>query len=161
MHAVRTERGVFHFALPRLLIKLAGGSSARGSRSALEAQLASFSFFAITSLFAFRSIQSQWPRCHPAALLVLPVFATWIFWLLAFYMNSLFIQLARSLGLFRGLPTVRAQSVFIGAETTALAIALLMSGGWLAIAGAIWLIGVALNLASAVVLALLDGNSAN
>lgn len=160
MHAAKGPGPVFYFALPRLIARLTGRNGARGDKSSLEANIASLCFFAVTYLFAYLSIRSQRPLWAAAALIILPVFATWIFWLIAFYVNSLLIRMGRSVGLSGAIPTYRAQSVLIGTETTAFACALLLHGGWMAVIGVIWLIGVALNLASAVVLALIDGTSA-
>jgi hypothetical protein len=64
------------------------------------------------------------------------------------------IQLLRLGGLFRTVAARHAQSILWGVVTTAMACELLKDSPWVREIGAIWLVAVAMNLASAVVLVL-------
>lgn len=154
----QSNRARFYFALPRLVAKLNGENSDRAVTNGHEANIASVSIFAITYLFGCLGIASGASRGRVIGSLFLLIFVTWIFWLVAFYLNAVAIRLCRHIGIFRRVEVVRAQSILIVGETTVFAIALALRGDWFAIAASIWLTAVALNLSSAVVLRLLDGS---
>jgi hypothetical protein len=94
-------------------------------------------------------------------LLVTLAFWVWIFWLLLLYINSVIIQVLHMSGLFRKIPIRRLQSVLWGILTTAMACVLLKSSPLVRELGTIWLLAVAMNLASAVVLAFKDAARAS
>ena len=73
--------------------------------------------------------------------------------------NSLIIKLLRQVGLFRSIPTRRAQSILLGTWATAMAFHLLERGSWIGEVASIWLVAVAMNLAAAAVLAFRHGAS--
>lgn len=150
------EPGRFYFALPRLVAKARGQSGARATRSAAEANGTSVAIFTISLLFAATFIQPGQSTGRMVILCVSLPFAVVVFWLAALYFQSLVIRLGRSAGLLHGMPNDRAQSVLICAETTAFALALVMSGNWPARIGALWVIAVGLNLAADVMLSLND-----
>lgn len=157
-YPVADSSGRFYFALPRLAAKLCGGSSRRASWSSLEAHLVSVTIFVITWLFAWHFFGPSHSLWINAAALLLLTPASFILWLLALAFHSLLIRAAHLKQWFRDMPVDRFQGVFIIAETSALAAILVKDGGWPAVIGLAWLIGVALNLASAVLLALIDGS---
>ena len=160
MKSVATDSPArFYFALPRLAAKCFGESSRRAARSSFETHFASVMIFVITWLFAWRvygPAHSVWMK---AAALLLLIPASFIGWLVALALHWLLIRAAQSIGLWRDRPPDRVQGIFIIAETSAFAAVLVKDAGWPATIGEAWLIGVALNLASAVLLALIDGSS--
>ena len=144
----------FYFSLPRFIAWLRGGGTRRSESNAIEAWLVGLMMYVIHYLFFvhyFPPRLAPWPT---ALLLVVLAFWVWLFWLLLLYLNSVIIHLCRLGGLFRTISTRRAQSILWGILTTAMACALLQDNPWVREIGAIWLVAVALNLASAVVLAL-------
>lgn len=155
------ERAIFYFALPRLAARSTGRSSARGTKSWWEANVAGASIFTISYLSAWTIVRPTSSFWLTALMVIALAIAAWIALPVLFYINSCVIRLCRRVGIFRDLPTDRVQSIFICAETTVFALGLWWAGGWLAMIAAIWWIGVALNLASAVVLAVIDGTRAN
>ena len=143
----------FYFSLPRFISLLRGGDTRRAESNAVEAWLVGLLMYLVHYLFFAHYLP---PRLGPwltALLLIVLAFWVWLFWLLFLYLNSLIIKLLRLGGLFRTVPTRRAQSILWGILTTAMACALLKDSPWVREMGAIWLVTVALNLASAVVLA--------
>ena len=143
----------FYFSLLRLLVMLRGGDPRRAESNAGEAWFVGLLIYVIHYLF-FATLFFSWPR-HPwaTALALLGVaFWVWLFWLLLLYLNSLIIRLLCLGGLFRTLPTRRAQSILWGITTTAMACVLLRSHPTLRELGAFWLVAVTMNLAAALVL---------
>ena len=145
----------FYFSLPRLIAKMSGSNARRAETNATEAWAAGLFFYLISYLFfAAQFIPPGLPRWQTALLLVALAFLVWLFGLLLLYINSLVIKMLRLCRLFRTIPTRRAQSILLGISTTAMACALLMRGSWMGGVGLFWLLAVAVNLASALVLAL-------
>jgi hypothetical protein len=150
----------FYFALPRLLAKLRGGDTRRAEKNSAEAWVAHLAIYAISYLYFAGFISdaaSWWLR---GLLFVALAFLVWLFWLVALYLNSLILQLLRSLGVFRSLPVRRGQSVLLATTTTAMALALVERGSLAGEIGAIWLTATALNLLAAIILAFANGDPA-
>ena len=144
----------FYFSLFRVIAMLRGGDARRAESNGFEAWLVGLMIYSVHYLFFaslfFTSNLAPWLT---ALLLVLFAFWVWLFWLLLLYVNSVIINLLRVVGLFRMLPTRRAQSILWGITTTAMACALLKSHPALRELGAIWMVAVAMNLFAALVLA--------
>lgn len=121
----------------------------------MEAWAGGLIFYLISYVFfAARFIPPGLAHWQTVLLLVALAFFVWLFWLLLLYINSIIIKLLQPCGLFRTLPSRRAQSILLGISTTAMACALLTRGSWIRGIGLFWLLAVAVNLASAFVLAL-------
>jgi hypothetical protein len=147
----------FYFALPRLLAKFRGGNSARAEKNAVEAWVVGGGIYLVSYLYfaGYMSGVTSWWLC--GLLLVVLAFLVWLFWLVAFYLNSLILKLLRSAGLLRALPVRRGQSVLLVTVGTAMAVALIQRGSFESEIGAIWLTATAMNLAAAAILALSNG----
>ena len=145
----------FYFALLRFLALLRGGDARRAESNAVEGRLVGLMMYLIHYLFfATQIIPLGLAPWLIALLLIALAFWVWLFWLLLLYINSVIIKLLRFCGIFRAIPTRRAQSILWGIATTAMACVLLKSTGWIRELGAIWLVAVAMNLLCAAVLAL-------
>lgn len=121
----------------------------------MEAWAGGLIFYLISYVFfAARFIPPGLAHWQTVLLLIALAFFVWLFWLLLLYINSIIIKLLQPCGLFRTLPSRRAQSILLGISTTAMACALLTRGSWIRGIGLFWLLAVAVNLASALVLAL-------
>ncbi len=145
----------FYFSLLRFIALLRGGDTRRAESNAVEARLVGLMMYLIHYLFfATKFVPSLLAPWLTSLLLVVVAFWVWLFWLLLLYINSVIIKLLRLCGLFRAIPARRIQSVLWGISTTAMACALLEGSPWVRELGAIWLVAVAMNLASALVLAL-------
>ena len=154
----KSDKRQFYFSLLRLIAMLRGGDARRAESNGFEALLVGLMIYSIHYFFfATRFIPSNLEPWLTALLLVALAFWIWLFWLLLLYNNSVIIKGLHACGLFRAIPTRRAQSILWGISTTAMAYALLRSSPSLGEFGAIWLVAVAMNLASAVVLAFSDG----
>ncbi|MDQ6809063.1 MAG: hypothetical protein M3Z64_06510 [Verrucomicrobiota bacterium] len=151
----------FYFALPRLVAMLKGTSSARGATSALEANVVGGFVFGITYLFVWLILHPHPPVWRLAVTAVATALITWMFWLAVCYLNAVVIRIWRALGTLRETRTDRVQSLFVCAETTVFATIVWHCGGWPASVAALWWIGVALNLGSALALRLSDGSTGN
>jgi hypothetical protein len=143
----------FYFSLPRFIALLRGGDTRRAESNAVEAWLVGLMMYLVHYLFFAHFIPLHLSPWLTALLLIVLAFWVWLFWLLLLYLNSVIIKLLHLGGLFRTIPTRRAQSILLVIFTTAMACALLKHSPWAHEIGAIWLVAVALNLASAVVLA--------
>jgi hypothetical protein len=153
----KSDKRQFYFSLLRLIAMLRGGDGWRAESNGFEAWLVGLIIYAIHYLF-FATLFMP-PDLEPwlrALLLVGLMFWIWLFWLLLLYVNSVIIKVLHACGLFRAIPTRRAQSILWGISTTAMACVLLKSSPSLRELGAIWLVAVAMNLASAVALAFSD-----
>jgi hypothetical protein len=147
----------FYFSLLRFIAMLRGGDARRAESNAVEAWLVGLMTYLVHYLF-FATLFSP-SNLEPwltVLLLVTLAFWIWLFWLLLLYINSVIIRVLHMCGLFRKIPIRRVQSILWGISTTAMACVLLKSSPWLRELGAIWLVAVAMNLASAVVLAFND-----
>jgi hypothetical protein len=154
----KSDKRQFYFSLFRVIAMLRGGDARRTENNAFEAWLIGFMIYSIHYLF-FATLFIP-PNLKPwltALLLVALAFWIWLFWLLLLYVNSVIIKALHVGGLFRTIPTRRAQSILWGISTTAMAFALLKSSPAPRELGAIWLVAVVMNLASALVLAFSDG----
>jgi hypothetical protein len=153
----KSDKRQFYFSLLRVIAMLRGGDARRAESNGFEAWLVGLTIYSIHYLFfATRFIPSNRATWLTALLLVALAFWIWLFWLLLLYLNSVIIKVLHVGGLFRAIPTRRAQSILWGISTTAMACALLKSSPLLREFAAIWLVAVAMNLASAVVLAFSD-----
>ncbi|MFL6520634.1 MAG: hypothetical protein ACJ8NS_10480 [Chthoniobacterales bacterium] len=150
----------FYFALPRLLAKFRGGNSGRAEKNVAEAWVVGGGIYLVSYLYfaGYISGVTSWWLC--GLLLVVLAFLVWLFWLLAFYLNSLILKLLRGAGLLRALPVRRCQSVLLMTIGTAMAVALVQRGSFGSEIGAIWLTATAMNLAAAAILALGNGEPA-
>jgi hypothetical protein len=150
----------FYFALPRLLAKLRGGDSIRAEKNSVEAFSANLAIYVISYLYfaGFVPAVDLWPLRF--LIFVALGFFVWLFWLLALFVNSLILELLRSIGLLRSLPVRRGQAVLLVMTATAMAIALLQRDALAAEIGAIWLVATALNLVAATILAFTNGEPA-
>lgn len=154
----KTNKRQFYFSLFRAIAVLRGGDAGRAESNGFEAWLVGLTIYSIHYFFfATLFIPSHLGLWLRALLLVALAFWIWLFWLLLLYINSVIIKLLHLCGFFRAIPTRRAQSALWGISTTAMAGALLKSGPLPREFAAIWLVAVAMNLASAVVLAFSDG----
>ena len=150
----KNDKRQFYFSLFRVIALLRGGDAGRAESNGFEALLVGLMIYAIHYLFfATLLISSNLKPWLTALLLVAVAFWIWLFWLLVLYVNSVIVKALRAGGLFRAIPTRRVQSILWGVYTTAMAFALLQSSPSRRELGAIWLVAVAMNLASAVVLA--------
>lgn len=153
----KSDNRYFYFSLFRVMTMLRGGDARRAESNGFEALLVSLMIYSIHYLFfATRFLPSNLEPWLTALLLVALAFWIWLFWLLLLYVNSVVIKVLHRCGLFRAIPTRRAQSILWGIATTAMACALLKSSSSLREFAAIWLVAVVMNLASAVVLAFRD-----
>lgn len=147
----------FYFSLFRMIAMFRGGDARRAESNGFEAWLVGLMTYSIHYFFfATLFLPSNLKPWQTALLLVGIAFWIWLFWLLLLYINSVIIQALHTCGLFRTIPIRRAQSILWGIYTTAMACALLKSSPALRELGAIWLVAVAMNLASAAVLAFSD-----
>jgi hypothetical protein len=153
----KTSKRQFYFSLLRVIAMLRGGDARRTESNGFEAWLVGLMIYSIHYFFfATLFIPSNLEPWLTAVLLVALAFWIWLFWLLLLYINSVIIKALHICGLFRTIPTRRAQSILWGISTTAMAFVLLKSSPALRELGAIWLVAVAMNLVSAVVLVLSD-----
>lgn len=150
----------FYFALPRLLVMFRGGDIRRAENQGVEAWSANIAIYLISYFFFAEFVPLSlafWLRVPIFAALL---FAVWLFWLLALYVNSLVIGALRFCGLFRAIPIRHAQSILIGTTATAMSLHLVQRGGAAKELAAIWLVAVAMNLVAAAILALRNGSRA-
>lgn len=153
----KNDKRQFYFSLLRVIAMLRGGDARRAESNGFEAWLVGLIIYSIHYLFfATLFIPSDLEPWLTALLLVALMFWIWLFWLLLLYINSVIINVLHACGLFRAIPTRRVQSILWGISTTAMAGVLLKSSLSLRELGAIWLVAVAMNLISAVVLAFSD-----
>ena len=147
-----------YFALPRLIARARGRNAARTETNWLEANVVGTVVVLISYLVTARLLLSGFPGWKQVALALPTLLVMWLGWLLLFYFNALIIRLLRTVGLMRDLPDARAQTLLIALITSGFAYDLLRSGSWIRVVGALWLLGVALNLPAAVILALTSRN---
>lgn len=154
----KADKGLFYFSLLRVVAMLRGGEAGRTESNGFEARVVGLTIYSVHYLFfAMLFIPPKLEPWLTALSLVALAFWIWLFWLLLLYVNSVIVKAFHLCGLFRTIPIRRAQSVLWGISTTAMACALLKSSPGPRELGAIWLVAVTMNLASAVVLALSDG----
>ena len=153
MNTLNPEQPQFYFALPRLIAMMRGASATRAENNGTEAWVGSVAIYLINYLFFAQFIPADLRLWERALLLAGLLFLVWFFWLVVLYFNSLIIKWLRPAGLFRSIPTRRAQSILLGTWATAMAFNLLDPGSWIGEVASIWLVAVAMNLAAAAVLA--------
>lgn len=151
-----TDKRQFYFALFRVIALLRGGNARRTESNEFEAWLIAVAVYSIHYLFFAAFMPTNLTEWLTALCFVALAFWIWLFWLLLLYLNSVIIKFLHLCGLFRDIPIRRAQSILWGIVTTAMACNLLNSNPWLREIGAVWLVAVAMNLASALVLAFSD-----
>ena len=153
----KTGTRQFYFSLFRLLALFRGGDARRAESNGFEAWLLGLMIYSIHYLFFVTLLlPSNLKPWQTGLVLVAGAFWVWLFWLLLLYINSVIIQALHVCGLLRTIPIRRAQSILWGICTTAMACALLKGSPASRELGAIWLVAVAMNLATAVVLAFSD-----
>jgi len=153
----KSDKRQFYFSLLRVIAMFRGGDARRTESNPFEAWLIGLMIYSVHYLFfATLSFPSNLKPWLTALLLVALAFWIWLFWLLLLYFNSIIIKALRVCGLFRAIPTRRAQSILWGISTTAMACALLKGSPMPRELGAIWLVAVAMNLVSAMILAFSD-----
>src|SRR5438045_2544249 len=134
----KSDKRQFYFSLFRVIMMSRGGDARRTENNAVEARVIGFMIYSVHYLFfATFFIPSNLKPWLTALLLVALAFWIWPFWLLLLYVNSVIIKALRVGGLFRAIPTRRAQSILWGISTTAMAFALLKSSPALREFGAI------------------------
>src|SRR5438045_5499120 len=143
----------FYFSLLRLLVALRGGDATRGENNWAEACLAGTAIYLVSYLFFAQLVSDQLKSWQRAVLFVFLIFLIWLFWLVVLYLNALVIRFLRFCGILQALPVRRAQSVLLVIWASVMASFLVQGGSWAAEIGAIWLIGVTMNLAAAIILA--------
>jgi hypothetical protein len=149
----KTDKRQFYFSLLRVIAMLLGGDARRAESNGFEAWLVGLMIYSIHYFFfATLFIPSNLEPWLTALILVALVFWIWLFWLLLLYINSVIVKVLHVCGLFRTISTRRTQSILWGISTTAMACWLLKSSPTLRELGAIWLVAVAMNLVSAMVL---------
>jgi hypothetical protein len=149
----------FYFALPRLIATMRGAEGRRAEKNGTEAWVGNIAIYLVNYLFFAQFVPAHlqfWPQ---ALLWAALGFLVCIFWLVVLYLNSLMINVGRHAGIFRSIPTRRAQSILLGTWTTAMAFNLLERGSWIGEVASIWLVAVAMNLAAAAFLAFRHGAS--
>lgn len=151
--------GRLYFALPRLLRGVAGGSTARAELNRWEGHVPGWLIFLISYVFFARFVaggRALWLQIVAGVLLA---FAVAIFWLMVLHVNSVIVKAARALRLPATIANTRAQSVLIGALTSAFAVGLLRDGLIGRCLAALWLVAVACNLLAAAVLPFFNATS--
>lgn len=149
----RAETPGFYFSLPRLVVKWSDGNASRTETSWVEANVVGTAVFGISYLFLARFLPGGSGWWTQLILLVLLGFATFLFWLVVLYANSLIVKLVRACGFLGGVSDARAQVVLVALLTTLFAFCVLRTESWTRVAGAIWMIGVVLNFIAAALLA--------
>lgn len=149
----------FYLAAPRLLAKLRGGSGARTEKNWREANLFGAAVFIVSYAAMARLFISQPSVAKLLAFAVPIAIATWLFWVVAVYVNSLEIRLLRACGLMRQLPDPRAQSLLICLTTTLFAMWLATSAAWASLIGWLWLCATAVNLIAATILRVINARA--
>lgn len=139
----------FYFALPRLIAALRHRNAARTETNWLEANVAGAAVMLVSYLALDRLCLggAAFPR---QLLFLLPlVLLTWIFWIIALYVNAQIIKLFRSFGMPAAVSNARAQSLLIAIITTGFACQLAGDPSWRRGIGITWITAVVVNLISA------------
>jgi hypothetical protein len=154
MRATERDAPQFYFALPRLIAFLRGGNSARTEKNWLEANVVGAVVMLLSYVAISHLLIPSLPLLTQIALLPLTALATWIFWLLVFYINAQIIKMLRAARLIQKLSNARVQSAIAGIIATAFAWWLLSAPGSLMVLATVWIIATCLNLIAAGLLAL-------
>jgi hypothetical protein len=139
---------------------LRGGDPQRAEQNSAEAWVAGIATYVVSYVFFAGFIPDTTAWWVSGLILLALAFLVLVCWLLLLYLNSLILKLLHALGLFRSLPARRGQSVLVGTAATAMALQLLERGPLAGELGAIWLIGLVMNLTAAVILAFRDKDRA-
>lgn len=150
----------FYLAAPRLVARLRGRDSIRAESNWLEANLLGGAAFAISYLAIGRLLVGPANSLRHLAFAIPVAIVTWLFWLLALYLNSLAIRLLRAAGFMRQLSDARAQSLLIGTTITIAAAWFVTLGSWISRVGLAWILAVCINLLAAALLAMTERNDA-
>jgi hypothetical protein len=140
----------FYFALPRLLLRLAGGNSAPTEHNWLEANAVGAAMHFVVYLTAAHLLLGGRGLVAQLALLLPVTIGVVVFWSIYFYAVALLGKMLRV-----RTPPDRAQGFCVGVLTSACAWQLSRAGGVLGVIGSVWLFAVFLNLLAAGPLALL------
>jgi hypothetical protein len=146
------SKASFYFSLPRLLCRLFGCASDRSEDNSLEAHAGSVIIFTITYFFLVDLVRAQFSGWKILPALVIAVLAVFLFWVVAFYLNSFLIRALHLVGFFCETPNRHLQGVLAGILITLFSIQLLISNSWMRWAGLLWLIFAILNLIATAVL---------
>jgi hypothetical protein len=150
----------YYFAATRFIAHLRGRSACRSEKNWVEANIVGAAVFSVSYAAVGRVLLGD-ASVGRQLLFAIPVaIATWLFWLVALYVNLLAIKLLRAGGFLRDLSDARAQSLLIGLTTTLFACWLATAPSWVSFLGFTWLGGVFLNLTAAALLAFSDGSRA-
>ena len=146
--------GDFYFALPRLLNRIRGGSDKISESNAVEAYFGSILAWAVSFLFAWQLFAGQSAGWQAAVVGLLLIFAVSIFWLFAFYFNSLVIKILRASGVLRKMANRHVQDILIEIVVAVFAYELSISVSWTRWIGISCLLLLGLNLAAALLVIL-------
>lgn len=149
-----------YFWLFRLLARMRGGSGKRSENNWLEAHSVGWIIYLISFAFGAQLLWSKTAGWKLLVDLIALAFAIWIAWLIILYLNLLLIRLLRLCGFCRETSNRVVQSVLILALTTALSLQLAFSDSWLRVIGMGWLLVVAANFFSLLVLSWIDNGGA-
>ena len=145
-----------YFSLFRLLARMRGGSSKRSEDNWIEAHGVGWMIYLVSFAFGAQLLWSKTVGWKFIVDLIALAFVIWLAWLIILYLNLLLIRLLRLCGACREISNRVLQSVLIMALTTALALQLARSDSWLRVIGMGWLLVVAANFLSFLVLSLID-----
>ena len=145
----------FYFGLPRLLSRIAGGSSERSENNYVEAWIGGVGFYSVTYCFLFDHAGKMDSFLGQLSVAALLIFVVWILWLLVFYFNALVIRATRALAFSRTAPR-HVQHVMMSILATAAAIDLACIESGFRVVGLAWLAVVTANLVAALLLKLVS-----
>jgi hypothetical protein len=155
MRRIDAGRPRFHFAFPRLCTRFGGGDATAVETNWAEANIVGAAVMLISYLALRGWIVRGAASISRELLFVVPlVLTTWIFWLVALYLDSLVLRLLRAIGLLSRASNADAQSVMVAMITTAFAVQLTGERGWPHLLGWLWIAAVCANLLAAMLLAL-------
>lgn len=149
MAAADRDTPRFHFAAPRLIAHACGRNPQRTQKNWIEANAAGGAVFLVSFAALDRLLLPNATVVKELVCAVPIAILTWLFWLLALYINSLAIKLLRRVGLMRRLSNARAQSILICLTTTLFACWLASAHSWISFLGLVWICAVCVNLAAA------------
>ena len=136
-----------------------GGSSERSEDNWIEAHGVGWIIYLVSFAFGAHLLWSQTVGGKFIVDLIALTFAIWLAWLIILYLNLLLIRLLRLCGVCREISNRAVQSVLILALTTAFALQLARSDSLLRLVGMGWLLVVAANFFSFLVLSLFDNGA--
>lgn len=149
---MKGERG-YAFSLPLLLARWSGLPARRAELCRWEAYGLGILVFSLSCLCAARLLL---PLVRPLplrlCLLGLLPFATWLAFLILYYLNALLAGALRRLGLYQAPTNNSLQHVIIMTITTLLALWLARDESWLRSLGWLWLSLLGLNLLALLIL---------